>query len=76
MTGGVIVAVLAALAGLGFWAAVRSAAKRGAEQALRERDGTAQPKQPWFPHGPAKPEHQYDPAELRRANWWEKDEGE
>ena len=71
---GFVVAVLAALAGVIFWASVRSAARRGAEQALREHDGTSEPKQPWFDHGPAKPQHEYNQTELHRANWWEKDE--
>jgi hypothetical protein len=37
MTGALIIAALAALAGVIFWGAVRSAAKRGAADALTER---------------------------------------
>lgn len=47
MTGALIIAALAALAGVIFWGAVRSAAKRGAADALTERrpapDDTPEP---------------------------------
>lgn len=36
--GGLVIAVIAALIGVVFWAAVRGSAKRGAQQALDEHD--------------------------------------